>query len=30
VGWQGGVGAGVTALFIVACHHRNIRDRWGG
>ena len=28
--WQGGVGAVVTALFIVACHHRNIRERWGG
>ncbi len=28
--WQGGIGAVVTALFIVACHHRNIRKRWGG
>jgi glycerol-3-phosphate acyltransferase PlsY len=28
--WQGGVGAVVTAVFIVACHHRNIRERWGG
>jgi len=28
--WPGGVGAAVTALFIVACHHRNIRERWGG
>ena len=28
--WQGGIGAVVTALFIVACHHRNIRERWGG
>jgi acyl phosphate:glycerol-3-phosphate acyltransferase len=28
--WQGGVGAAMTALFIVACHHRNIRERWGG
>ncbi|WP_319407640.1 glycerol-3-phosphate acyltransferase [uncultured Desulfosarcina sp.] len=27
--WQGGIGAGVTAVFIVACHHRNIRERWG-
>jgi hypothetical protein len=24
----GGAGA-ATALFIVACHHRNIRERWG-
>ena len=28
--WRGGVGAVVTALLIVACHHRNIRKRWGG
>ena len=28
--WWGGVGTGVTALFIVGCHHRNIRERWGG
>lgn len=28
--WWGGVGALATALFIVACHHRNIRERWGG
>jgi len=28
--WRGGAGAVVTALFIVACHHRNIRERWGG
>ncbi len=28
--WQGGIGAMVTAVFIVACHHRNIRERWGG
>jgi glycerol-3-phosphate acyltransferase PlsY len=28
--WRAGVGAVVTALFIVACHHRNIRERWGG
>jgi glycerol-3-phosphate acyltransferase PlsY len=27
--WQGGIGAMVTAVFIVACHHRNIRKRWG-
>ena len=27
--WRGGVGTVVTALFIVACHHRNIRERWG-
>jgi glycerol-3-phosphate acyltransferase PlsY len=29
-GWRGGIGAVVTALFIVACHHRNIKERWGG
>lgn len=29
-GWRGGVGAVATALLIVACHHRNIRERWGG
>lgn len=28
-GWRGGAGAVVTALFIVACHHRNIKERWG-
>jgi acyl phosphate:glycerol-3-phosphate acyltransferase len=28
-GW-GGVGAVVTAVFIVACHHRNIKKRWSG
>lgn len=28
--WRGGIGAVVTALLIVACHHRNIRERWGG
>lgn len=28
--WWAGVGAVATALFIVACHHRNIRERWGG
>jgi len=28
--WQGGVGAVVTALFIVVCHRRNIKERWGG
>jgi glycerol-3-phosphate acyltransferase PlsY len=27
--WWAGVGAVVTALFIVACHHGNIRQRWG-
>jgi glycerol-3-phosphate acyltransferase PlsY len=27
--WRGGVGAVATAVFIVACHHRNIRERWG-
>lgn len=27
--WQVGFGAVVTALFIVACHHRNIREQWG-
>jgi glycerol-3-phosphate acyltransferase PlsY len=26
--WRGGIGAVITALFIVACHHRNIRERW--
>ena len=29
-GWAGGIGAVTTALFIVLCHHRNVRDRWGG
>lgn len=28
--WRGGIGTAVTALFIVACHHRNIRQRWSG
>lgn len=28
--WRGGIGAVATALFIVACHHRNIRERWRG
>lgn len=28
--WWGGVGTVVTALFIVACHHRNIREGWVG
>jgi glycerol-3-phosphate acyltransferase PlsY len=28
--WWGSVGSVVTALFIVACHHGNIRERWGG
>ncbi|WP_372678051.1 glycerol-3-phosphate acyltransferase [Desulfosarcina sp.] len=28
--WRAAVGAAVTALFIVACHHDNIRQRWGG
>ena len=27
--WRGGVGTAATAVFIVACHHRNIRERWG-
>ena len=26
--WWGGLGAAMTALFIVACHHRNIKERW--
>jgi glycerol-3-phosphate acyltransferase PlsY len=30
VGWCGSAGAAATALFIVACHHSNIRERWGG
>ena len=29
-GFRGGLGALATALFIVACHHVNIRQRWGG
>jgi glycerol-3-phosphate acyltransferase PlsY len=29
-GLGGGLGALTTALFIVACHHSNIRQRWGG
>ena len=29
-GFRGGLGALATALFIVACHHANIRGRWGG
>lgn len=28
--WPARIGAMVTALLIVACHHRNIRQRWGG
>ena len=28
--WWGAAGAAATALFIAACHHRNIRERWGG
>jgi acyl phosphate:glycerol-3-phosphate acyltransferase len=28
-GLRGGLGAMATALFIVACHHTNIRQRWG-
>lgn len=28
-GLRGGLGAMTTALFIVACHHTNIRQRWG-
>lgn len=27
--WWNGSGTVVTAAFIVACHHRNIRERWG-
>lgn len=30
VGFLGGLGAAATALFIGACHHTNIRGRWGG
>jgi glycerol-3-phosphate acyltransferase PlsY len=26
---KGAAGVAATLLFIVACHHRNIRDRWG-
>jgi acyl phosphate:glycerol-3-phosphate acyltransferase len=29
MGVRGGLGAVATALFIVACHHANIRGRWG-
>jgi glycerol-3-phosphate acyltransferase PlsY len=29
VPWYGGLGSLATLLFIVACHHRNIRERWG-
>jgi len=29
VGGVGGIGAAVVAGFIVVCHHRNIRERWG-
>ena len=29
VGGSGGMGVAATAVFIVACHHRNIRERWG-
>ena len=28
--WKGGVGAFLTAVFIIACHHSNIRQWWGG
>lgn len=28
MGWRGGAGAVVTAVFIIACHHQNMRDRW--
>lgn len=28
-GWRGGAGALATMIFIVVCHHRNIRERWG-
>jgi glycerol-3-phosphate acyltransferase PlsY len=27
--WQGSLGAMATAVFIVGCHHTNIRERWG-
>lgn len=29
MGVWGGLGATATAVFIVACHHSNIRKRWG-
>ena len=29
-GWGGALGTIATVLFIVACHHRNIRQRWFG
>lgn len=29
-GFRGGLGVMTTALFIVACHQANIRQRWGG
>lgn len=29
ISWKGGLGSVSTALFIVACHHKNIRERWG-
>ena len=28
MGWWGGFGATVTAVFIAACHHQNIRQKW--
>lgn len=28
--WWGGIGTAATALFIVGCHHRNIKERWSG
>lgn len=27
--WRGVLGTLLTVLFIVGCHHRNIRERWG-
>ncbi len=29
VSWYGGLGSLATLIFIVVCHHRNIRQRWG-
>jgi glycerol-3-phosphate acyltransferase PlsY len=29
-GYRGGLGTMATVLFIVACHHANIRGWWGG
>lgn len=28
--WPGAAGTLATVLFIVLCHHQNIRQRWGG